>query len=310
VLRTSKELEGFISGVNSLEVPIEIIDPGIALENIYRWWSEEQGEFLDDYEKSVYPREAALILEDDEDGRVDRSSWLCLLLLGGFHTLGRTRREQHRSFIEDCQRRDWWRVFSEEKPEEHFQEWMLVLEQFIEMQVDTQHYEQWMMRFPVIYKLSRYLSDYAELLMGLDRYSSSFKLQTALNSLTDSAQQGGGIGAPALGKSLGIGSNFVVRELLRKGVLKNPVLFEHAFVPYKGVRDLMRDMGCDGLDPYASMANSSKIYDFVTQHMKEAQVSFDGAWDIPLMVVAQDWELQESLLGRQMTEWKEETDEQ
>lgn len=309
VLRTSKELEGFISGVDSLEGPVEIIDPGIALENIYRWWSEEQGEFLDDYEKLVYPREAALILEDDEDGRVDRSSWLCLLLLGGFHTLGRTKPEQHRTFIEDCQRRDWWQVFSEEKPEEHFQEWMLVLEQFIEMQVDTQHYEQWMMRFPVIYKLSRYLSDYAELLMGLDRYSSSFKLQTALNSLTDSVQQGGGLGAPALGKSLGIGSNFVVRELLRKGVLKNPVLFEHAFVPYKGVRDLMRDMGCEGLDPYASTANSSKIYHFVAQHMKEAHVSFDGAWDIPLMVVAQDWELQESLLGRELTEWTEESDD-
>jgi hypothetical protein len=311
VLKTSKELERFISGVGSLENPIAIIDPEIALEKIYRWWSEAQEEFLNSYEKAVYPRELVLELENDEDGRIDRSSWLCLLLLGGFHTLGRTRPEQHRSFIEDCQRRDWWRVFSEESPEEHFQEWMLVLEEFIEMQVDREDYEQWMMRFPVIYKLSRYLSDYAELLMGLDRYRTSFKLHTALNSMTDSAQQGGGIGAPALGKSLGIGANFVVRELLRRGILNNPVLFEHAFVPYKGVRDLMRDMGCEDLDPYASTANSSRIYDFITQHMKEAHVSFDGAWDIPLMLVAQkeNWEIQESLLGRKITEWAEESDE-
>jgi hypothetical protein len=34
---------------------------------------------------------------------------------------------------------------------------------FIAEQVDAQEYEQWMMRFPVIYKLSRYLDDYVEL---------------------------------------------------------------------------------------------------------------------------------------------------
>jgi hypothetical protein len=70
-------------------------------------------------------------------------------------------------------------------------------------------------------------------------------------------------------------------------------------------------MGCEDLDPYASTANSSRIYDLITQHMKEAHVSFDGAWDIPLMLVAQkeNWEIQESLLGRKITEWAEESDE-
>ncbi|RTE67339.1 hypothetical protein EH243_03820 [Amphritea opalescens] len=305
VLVTSKDIKTLIFESGNEPDDFEPIDPAIALNKIYHWWQQEQEEQLDEYSSSVYPRETQMILDDDEEGRFDRSSWLSLLLLGGFHTLGRTKPEQHRSFIEDCQRRDWWRIFSDEKPELRFQEWMNVLEEFISAQVDSQQYELWMMRFPVIYKLSRYLDDYTELFIGLDRYEAPFKLSTVLSSRVDEAQQGGGISAPAVGKSLGIGSNFVIRELLRHQILKSSYLFEHAFVPYKRVCDLLRDMGCTGLDPYASIENSPRIYQFISQHLDEKNVSFDNAWDIPLMMVADDWSLQQELLGREMTDWDE-----
>lgn len=305
VLRTAKEMKTALFDTEDEMDDFEPIDPAIALDKIYHWWQLEQEEHLEDYRALVYPRESELILDDDEEGRFDRSSWLTLLLLGGFHTLGRAKPEHHRSFIEDCQRRDWWRVFSDEKPEQRFQEWMNVLDEFIAEQVDTQHYEMWMGRFPVIYKLSRYLNDYTELFLGLDRYSKNFKLSTVLSPLVDEQQQGGGIGAPALGKSLGIGSNFVVRELLRHGVLKNELLSEHAFVPYKGVRNLLRDMGCELIDPQAGMGNSPQIYQFICQHLDKDKVSFDNSWDIPLMLVANDWSLQHELLGREMTDWDE-----
>jgi len=303
VLVTSKEIKTLISENEDEQDDVELIDPAVALNNIYQWWQQVQEEKLEEYKDSVYPRESELILEDDEEGRFDRSSWLSLLLLGGFHTLGRTQPESHRNFIENCQRRDWWRVFSDEHPEQRFQEWMNVLDEFITEQVDTQHYEQWMVRFPVIYKLSRYLDDYVELFFGLDRYKENFKLSTVLSPWVDEQQQGGGIGAPALGKSLGIGSNFVVRELLRQQVLKSPLLSEHAFVPYKRVCNLLRDMGCSGLDPYASMDNSPRIYKFISHHLGEEKASFQNCWDLPLALVAEDWELQEQLLGRELTNW-------
>jgi hypothetical protein len=98
---------------------------------------------------------------------------------------------------------------------------------------------------------------------------------------------------------------FIVRELLRKNVLKSVHLHEHAFVPYKSVCDLLRDMGCAELDPYASLDNSSRIFNYISQHMDAKKVSFDNAWDIPLLIVAEDWALQQSLLGRQLTNWDE-----
>ena len=305
VLVTSKEIKGLRFEQELEEDTFEPIDPVTALDAIYSWWHQEQEELLEDYARNVYPREIELNFEDDQEGRFDRSSWLSLLLLGGFHTLGKFKPQQHRGFIEDCQRRNWWRVFSEEHPEQRFHEWMQVLDEFITAQIDTQQYEYWMLRFPVIYKLSRYLDEYAELFFGLDRYSTNIKLSNVLSPWADENQQGGGIGAPALGKSLGIGSNFVVRELLRHGVLKSNLLAQHAYVPHKSVCDLMRNMGCVGLDPKASMENAPRIYEFISRHMDEDKVSFDNAWDIPLMIVADDWSLQQELLGREMTVWDE-----
>jgi hypothetical protein len=304
ILISSKEIKNILREGNGDDDAIEAIEPAIALNNIYQWWEREKEEYLEEYLQSTYPRESRLLLDHDDEGRFDRSSWLTLLLLGGFHTLGRTKPEQHRGFIEACQHRDWWRVFSDPQPEQRFQEWMFVLDEFIGEQIDAQEYEYWMMRFPVIYKLSRYLDDYVELFLGLDRYSASFKLSTVLSPMVDEKQQGGGISAPALGRSLGIGSNFVVRELLRQKVLVSPMLAEHAFVPYQSVLDLFKDMGCTGLDEYSRSDLAPRLFHFASQHMHSDHVSFGNSWDIPLMIVAQDWSLQEELLGREITDWE------
>jgi hypothetical protein len=112
VLLTSGEIKILRKPLEPDEDNVEPIDPVRALDAIYRWWQQEREERLEEYEKDIYPRESRLVLEDDDLGRFDRSSWLTLLLLGGFHILGRAIPQQHRGFIEDCQHRDWWRVFS------------------------------------------------------------------------------------------------------------------------------------------------------------------------------------------------------
>ena len=281
----------------------EPIEPGIALERIYRWWEEERGEHLERYRHRTYPEGRPPNLKDDDTGMIDRSSWLLILLLGGFHTMGRVLPEQHRTFIEDCQRRGWWTVFTDPNPVERFEDWMGVLDQYIDQQVDQQHYEQWMMRFPIIYKLSRHLDDYAEILLGLDRYRSRFDLAAVLQPWADPDQQGGGIGAAALPRTLGRGANFVIRELIRLGVIIDSAhLREHAFVPYRGVRRLMAEMGCpeaESTEP--PLMVSPVISRFLHEHMSAEKASFCGDFDIPLRIVAEDWGLQQDLLGRALS---------
>lgn len=280
----------------------EPIEPEVALERIYEWWMQERGEHLERYRRATYPEGRHPNLKDDAAGKIDRSSWLLVLLLGGFHTMGRALPEQHRTFIENCQSRDWWTVFTDPNPVERFEDWMGVLDEYIDQQVDQQDYEQWMMRFPIIYKLSRNLDEYAELLLGLVRYQRRFDLAAVLRPWADPDQQGGGIGAAALPRTLGIGANFVIRELIRLGVIDSPHLREHAFVPYRGVCQLIAEMGCPEAEPTAPCRIiSPAISAFLHEHMDAAKVSFCGDFDIPLKIVAKDWVLQLELLGRPLS---------
>ena len=181
---------------------------------------------------------------------------------------------------------------------------MGVLDQYIDHQVDQQDYEQWMMRFPIIYKLARHLDDYVEVLLQLRRLRKPFDLVEKLTPWADPDQQGGGVGAAALPRTLGFGANFVIRELIRYRVIDSPHLREHAFVPYRRVRRLIAEMGCPEVEwTQPRLRISPMIADFLRQHMHdEAKVSFLGDFDIPLKIVAEDWGLQLELLGRPLSE--------
>ncbi|MES9887334.1 MAG: hypothetical protein ABW140_11015 [Candidatus Sedimenticola sp. 6PFRAG1] len=306
VLKTPGESRRQWQSIGDLPPPApEPINASDTLNKIYDWWEQSRNQILKDYRTEIYPEAHELNYMDDDSGEFDRSSWLVLLLLGGFHTMGRTLPSQHRRFVEDCQRRGWWDVFIDPEPSQRFDDWMGVLDQYIDQQVDQQNYEQWMMRFPIIYKLSRYLDDYAELFLGLQRYDRDFDLHSVLTPLTDPDQQGGGISAPPLGRTLGIGANFVVRELLRNNVIDTPHLRKHAFVPYLGVRNLFGEMGCDTSDNVPRHRLSPRVSEFIEESIGTQKATFCGDYDIPLRIVADDWELQNKLIGRELAEVEE-----
>ena len=279
----------------------EPIDPGESLQSIYTWWEDARDEELEKFSRKIYPEGRSLHLEDDDAGSIDRSSWLVLLLIGGFHTMGRVQPEQHRRFIENCQRRGWWDVFIDPEPAQRFEDWMGVLDQYIDQQVDQQEYEQWMMRFPIIYKLSRHLDDYVELLLGLERYRGDFDMDLVLTPLADRDQQGGGISAPPLGRTLGMGANFIVRELIRHGIVDSIHLRQHAYVPYQRIRRLFSEMGCADIESAPLLKVSPIIFGILNRNLGAEKSIFCGDFDIPLRIVSEDWELQQKLLGRPLT---------
>ncbi|MBU2964928.1 hypothetical protein Q4508_15225 [Amphritea sp. 2_MG-2023] len=278
------------------------IDAAETLNNIYHWWGEHRHQYLKDYQRETFPNTHKTNYLDDDLGDYNRSSWLTLLLLGGFHTMGRMKPSQHRGFIETCQHRGWWEVFTATHPEERFKDWMKVLDQFIGEQVDEQSYEYWMARFPIIYKLSRRLDDYAELFLGFERYQKPFDLAKALTPSADTDQQGGGIIASPLRNTLGIGANFVVRELIRNNVIDTPYLREHAYVPYKKVRLLLAEMGCDLSEDVLRHQRSPMIAQFIEEKIGNDKATFYGDYDIPLRIVAEDQWLQEELIGCKLPE--------
>ncbi len=114
-----------------------------------------------------------------------------------------------------------------------------------------------------------------------------------LSRVLDPGQQGGGISAPPPG--LGIGACFVVRELLRHGHLHSRYAHEHAFVPTGSVRRLVNRIGLE-IDNEASVDVSAQIYAQIAKYLTPQRAIFDGAYDVPLQIIAADRELERQLL--------------
>ena len=230
--------------------------------------------------------------EDDFD-RTDRSEWLILFARAAFYRAGRATDAQHRGFIEMSQRHGFWSVYSAEDPRSRADEWMDVLEQFCEDQVDTDTWEHWMRFFPHLYKLSRRLEEYAELFLRLNAETEDYDLNLVLTSRADSAQAGGGISPPP--PSLGIGACFVVRELLRFGMLDGRSAHRHAFVPARGVRELLIRLGLQ-VDNTADVAASGQIYEELARHLDPDRATFGMAFDIPFQIIAANPDLENTLV--------------
>jgi len=280
-----------------------IIDPSQALRKIHDWWKENGQEQLKKYEMETYD-DHEMNFNENEAGEIDRSSWMNLFLLGSFHTFGRAQRFQHKGFIQLCKQRGWWDVFTKKSHKNKADEWMRVLDEYIDAQIDKSEYELWMNHFPAIYRISRYLEDYAEAFCSIDRMKALPILDKVTISRSNPDNQGGGISAPPIKKTFGLGACFVVRELKRKGILTTPVSTPHCYVPVERVRRLIANLGCSELqEGQPDTAHSKDIYEFLSLHLSEKDAEFQGSYDIPLQIVAERPELQVEFFGVDFTSY-------
>jgi hypothetical protein len=281
--------------------PHRPVDVKRTLLKLRDYWRLRGPVYLKEYEQHIYPGGSAPVNAlhlDDDDGKGDRSAWLTLFLLGHFHTMGfgQGHRDQNRGFLEMCHRQGWWEpVFAKADPRNNFEAWMGVLDAYIDAQTDAQTYEHWMQRFPAIYRLACYLDDYRELMLGLPTWGWTagdcrLAQDNVLKPRTASKLGGGGISAPPFHKTLGIGACFVVRELLRLEVVDGAkVPHACAYVPTKGVRDLFTQWGYGQFESAgADIGLSKEIHAILVEHLGSEDARFDGAYDIPLQLMAYD----------------------
>lgn len=290
------------------------IDPASALQAIANWWRENADEQLRLYEKSLYPdgepRIDGAFLDSTLDPRV-RSAWLELFILGATHTMGRTQEEQHREFLRLTRRKGWMDVFARRQQDFDASAWMNVVRSYLDEQIDQQTYFHWLRLFVPIFQLSWWLDEYVELFLGADRQLSApgASFDTFLAPAAAPIHQGGGLSAPPLARTLGIGAHFVLREVARQGLVDDERTLIHCYVPFRRVRWLLARMGCPGMgDDEPRSAQSRYIADFIRNHLGEG-ATFGRAFDIPLSIVALDQNLQEQLFDSILFDSTEEEDE-
>jgi hypothetical protein len=151
--------------------------------------------------------------------------------------------------------------------------------------------------FVPLFQLSEWLDEYAAIFLQLDRQRTPVHLHQLLSPNANPHLTGTGIGAPPLGRTLGIGACFVLRELVRLRILSNRAVHEHCYVPSRAVRWFLHQLGCPGLeDDQARPEMSRDVHRFLIGHLGAERAAFGRSFDIPLLLLAEDRELQSRVL--------------
>jgi hypothetical protein len=235
---------------------------------------------LPNYDQALWPKHVdRKRLADDEP---DRDTWMTLFSLGVFRRFGRVRDEQNRGFLEFLRTRGWWKTISQVDPDRGADQWIAILREYADTNQISGEFERWMDSFASLYRIARWYDDYVHLFRGL-QYRSQQEAWHLLTPADDTSLSGSGFNAPTLHRTLRVGHNLVVRELLRAGVLRSETAQRMAYMPGSVVLDFLAALG------YPDLQTSEEIHEMLVQELGSVeQASFEGDFDIPLILLARD----------------------
>lgn len=272
----------------------ELLNGDEALEAIRDWWKENSTEQLKKFDREFWPANVPRQFDSSSD---HRASWMTLFAIGLMQRHGRVRQQQNRGFIDAMHSKGWWNTFSAISPREDGNAWLNVLNEYGEHQIEDEPYSLWMDNFPRLYRVARWFDAYTHAFQSLDNRDRS--QTTSLLSLSaDPVMSGSGIHAPAMRRSLKLGQHVVIRELLRGRVLQSETAKAMAFKPSDAVKQMLSGIGFSELA--GESTTSEQIYDILSRCLGD-DATFDGAYDIPLLILAQDQGLQQQVLGNAVT---------
>ena len=249
------------------------------LQAIHAWWMTEQHGRLANYDKHIWPAHAdRKALSKDP---TNRQAWMTVFSLGLMRRIGRATDAQNKGFLEYLHSRGWWATICEASPDLNAEGWMGILREYGDIQEDSTLFEQWMDLFPRLYRIARWLDVYVHIFSTIDLREPD-QTRSLLSPGADASLSGSGIDAPTLRGMLRLGQHLIIRELLRAGLLNGPVATTLAFMPTESLCDMMEDMG------HNRPATSQEIYQTLVDELGEDAAHFDGAYDIPLQLVATD----------------------
>ena len=259
--------------------------PDQALQRVHEWWQKEKGNQLPKYDQRLYSQMLPWDLMKEDDELIDqetRKGWLKLLFLGSCQTMGLFGEGHHREAIEWMEQKGWWdkMALSPRLPAE---EWMSILDEYLLGAEVNERYRVWLQVLP-LYRFAENLEKYAHMFLSLDRIP---HLDDVLKSGSSPLWQGSDISAPELKATLGIGVNFIIRELIRHGVISEGRTQEWAFTLSGKVRRVVSRMGFDVYDR-ASPYESERVFTIFSEQLGNdyEKATFEQSFDIPFRILA------------------------
>ncbi|MEZ9794865.1 hypothetical protein AB4283_22165, partial [Vibrio splendidus] len=210
---------------------------------------------------------------------------LKLFYLGCCQTLAYSNDAANRNVIEWFENHGWWDKLAQPggpKPDY----WNQLMGEYLKTAKVNERYRVWVQILP-LYRFATKLTDYVNL----------FRNASFINNLNDLLQpnsssllSGSGIDVAELKGTLGIGINFILRELTRHYVIEQEFsssTHKYAFVLPLRLRTLLNKIGA-GLNTEANPTNSEQLYSFFLETLVEDDSHFGLSFDIPFRVLLND----------------------
>ena len=218
-------------------------------------------------------------------------AWFTMFALACYQLFGQTQDEQHRSFIESGWREGWWVELAHSEPPDDVQPWLDRLERWSAPDRFDQTYHQWQRTLVDLYTIARGLNEYVELVRKLPRIvqkEGRVSMDDVLRPSYSPRVGPLGLNAAPIHRSLGIGANWLIRELSRNGVYDSDeakLMAPYCWAASQRVRTFLTT-----LDPNLDLTVADKdaspaIHDFVIKHVGTERALFDGDFDLPLQIV-------------------------
>jgi hypothetical protein len=197
--------------------PVMRVDAAQALQSIAEWWGEEGPDLASRYDRAVYPEDfhPSQLHEDDDQ------AWLTMLGLATFHTLGRIKPEQSKSFVERARRAGWWEELARVRHDDDLRPFAELLRRWTEPAQDEPMFWLWRRCLPDLCMIARYLDEYRRFFRKLPQVLAAhpkISLRAELRPQESHIWAEFGMNAGPIAQSMGLGANWTLRELARHEV--------------------------------------------------------------------------------------------
>lgn len=277
------------------ETPVAHRSAADVLDAIWGWWADEREALTRTYEQRVYPAGFSPSLLPQSSNRMDlddRAGWFTFLALACFQGFGGAQDGQHREFVAKAAASGWWADLSRVPPTSDPEVWLARLRDWAsDAEPDLAHWR-WRRALIDLYKIAQWLPSYAWIATNLPRAvgsapTSAVSLSALLTPSFSPIWQQAGIEAAPLVRTLGLGANWMMRELARTGfwdARRRAVMAPYGWASTGRVRQLLNGLGAE-LGDEPSMDRSVTIWQFVSNHLPHRQEDLLRYGDLPLQLV-------------------------
>ena len=281
-VRTPEELRSRWAAIPDYPTPDPA--PTVGLSEVAEWWAENKDEQSGRYQAAAFPD--VLDVASLADG--DRVGWFTFFGLACFRSYGRTTEAQHRGFVDRGVRDGWWIKLAESRPPGDAAAWLDRLQAWSSADQTAEAFGMWRGSFVALYTVARWLDVYTRLMLKLPDIVAEAGGKVSLRSVMNPAHAPEvrrlGTDAAPLARTLGIGVNWMIRELLRTRIYRRGgVMAPYAWSSSRRVRDFLRQAGGPAFEE-ADPDHSRQIHEFVVEELGSGATEFDGDYDLPLQL--------------------------